>query len=395
MKKKFKVFFLSVGFVPEITPSDKKFVFDIVNDLSDKLDIIIWTLNDKPTTKGKVILTNNNSTYRYYNNNRVLHNDLGNSYKPHPNHSIIRNGLEINLSLLWYLFTNIRKLIKLHKPDIIHLTDSFGPAAIILKSLFKDIRVTINKPTIRLNGSLAYNMWVKAGLKNSDGIFTYTSAALKTIEKLGIKKKNIQLLPWGINHKFKKPTNKELNLIRRRYGCKNSELLIVVLPRVNGDELIKYINFITKISISIKAKFVFAIRPTRYLKKFSKLNTKKVIIESGPKDFFNLLSASNLAIGENDTIKSSSLLPLAWMDAMLRETPIFTNKVPGIEELVTHKFNGMIFKDKKDLKKILTNIDTDKIKYLKKNTKKKIINRFNINSICKSYYKYWESILDK
>ena len=197
MKKKFKVFFLSVGFVPEITPSDKKFVFDIVNDLSNKLDIIIWTLNDKPTTKGKVVLTNNNSTYRYYNNNRVFHNDLGNSYKPHPNHSIIRNGLEINLSLLWYLFTNIRKLINLHKPDIIHLTDSFGPAAIILKSLFKDIRVTINKPTIRLNGSLAYNMWVKAGLKNSDGIFTYTSAALKTIEKLGIKKKKYTIITMG------------------------------------------------------------------------------------------------------------------------------------------------------------------------------------------------------
>ena len=397
-KRKLKILFISAGFVPEITPSDKKFVLDVVTNLSSKLDITIWSLNDKPLDKNHIVLTDNNSVYTYYNKNRIFHKHLGRSYKPHPNHSMIRDGLEINISLLWYLLTNIRSIIKSHKPDLIHLTDSFGPAVSIIKRLFKDIPVTINKPTARLNGSFAYNTWVKTGLKNSDGIFTYTGAAVKTIEKLGVKKKNIKLLPWGINQKFKKPTNKEINLIRRRYGCKNSELLIVVLPRVSDDELIKYINFIKKISISIKAQFVFPIRPTRYLKKFSILNSKKVTIESGPKDFFNLLSAADLAVSQSDdtgNIKSTSFLPLAWMDAMLRETPVLTNKISGVDELIKNDFNGMVFKDKLSLKKLLLSLNQNKLNNLKKNSQKTIQNRFNISLICESYYSYWKSILDK
>jgi len=160
----------------------------------------------------------------------------------------------------------------------------------------------------------------------------------------------------------------------------------------------EYIKFVKDISVSVNAKFVFAIRPTRYLKKFSKLETKKVIIESGPKDFFNLLSAADFAIGENfeeDQAETTSLLPLAWMDAMLRETPILTNKVSGIEELVKDKFNGMIFKDNNDLKKLLNRNNINSFKNLKNNSKKTIQKKFNVNKISDKYYKFWKAIIDK
>ena len=44
MKK--KIFVISVGYVTIPTPSDKKFVLDIVQNLSSEFDITVWSLND-------------------------------------------------------------------------------------------------------------------------------------------------------------------------------------------------------------------------------------------------------------------------------------------------------------------------------------------------------------
>ena len=44
MKK--KIFVISIGYVTIPTPSDKKFVLDIVQNLSSEFDITVWSLND-------------------------------------------------------------------------------------------------------------------------------------------------------------------------------------------------------------------------------------------------------------------------------------------------------------------------------------------------------------
>ena len=110
------------------------------------------------------------------------------------------------------------------------------------------------------------------------------------------------------------------------------------------------------------------------------------------------MSAADLAVSQSDdisNIKSTSFLPLAWMDAMLRETPVLTNKISGVDELIKNDFNGMVFKDKLSLKKLLLSLNQNKLNNLKKNSQKTIQNRFNISLICESYYSYWKSILDK
>ena len=100
MKK--KIFVISVGYVTIPTPSDKKFVLDIVQNLSSEFDITVWSLNDMDESHNeKTIYCGKNNSYKFYNKNRIFHQSLGSKYTPHPIHSNIRNGLEINLSLLW------------------------------------------------------------------------------------------------------------------------------------------------------------------------------------------------------------------------------------------------------------------------------------------------------
>ncbi len=399
MNKKIKVLFISIGYVPEVTPSDKKFVLDIVHDLSDKLDITVWSLNDKkPINKGMIIYCGKNTSYRYYSKNRIFHKHLGLKYKPHPLHSSIRNGLEINASLLWYLVTHIRSIVRVNNPDIIHLSDSIGPVTSVIKKIFNNIPVTITKPTVRLNKGLIYDLWVRLSLKSADGIFTFTKCASNRLKGMGVTENKVFVLPWGVFPKVKNLSNEEIYLIKKRYSCKNNEPLVVLIPRAIGKELYEYINDIKRISVLVPAKFVFAIRPTRYLESFSDIGNENVVVESGPSDFYNLLSVADIAIASNTSnvgMGSSSLLPLAWMESMLRETPIFTNSAPGIEELVINGCNGIIYKNEEDLSAQLLKFIGKDIEHMKKNAKESICEKFNIKVISRKYSNYWSVILQR
>ena len=343
----------------------------------------------------KTIYCGKNNSYKFYNKNRIFHQSLGLKYKPHPLHSNIRNGLEINLSLLWYLMTHLRTKINECNPDIIHLTDSIGPIASLIKIFYKNIPITITKPTVRISKNPIYNLWVRFSLKKADCIFTFTNFSLKQLEKIGIQKKKINVLPWGIQVSANNLSiDKEL-LIRKRYNCNKDELLIIVIPRVSRGDLYKYINRVKSISVKVHAKFVFAIKPTLYIDSFSKIGNDKVFIECGPKDFYNLLSASDISIvhtsGQKNII-SSSLLPLTWMESMLRETPVFTNEAPGVRDLIIDNYTGVIYKTDDDLVSKLLESDVKKnIKNMKINARNLILDKFNLDKISSLYSNIWKN----
>ena len=398
MKK--KIFVISIGYVTIPTPSDKKFVLDIVQNLSSEFDITVWSLNDMNDSHNeKTIYCGKNNSYKFYNKNRIFHQSLGSKYMPHPLHSAIRNGLEINLSLLWYLMTHLRTKINECNPDIIHLTDSIGPIASLIKIFYKNIPITITKPTVRISKNPIYNLWVRLSLKKAECIFTFTNLCTKQLEKIGIKKNKINTIPWGVQVSANNlPIDKEL-LIRKRYNCNKDELLIIVIPRVSRGDLYKYINRVKSISVKVHAKFVFAIKPTLYIDSFSKIGNDKVFIECGPKDFYNLLSASDISIvhtsGQKNII-SSSLLPLTWMESMLRETPVFTNEAPGIRDLIIDNYTGVIYKTDEDLVSKLLESDVKKnIKNMKINARNLILDKFNLDKISGLYSDIWKNFSDR
>ena len=401
MKK--KIFIISIGYAPISTPSDKKFVLDIVQNLSSEFDITVWTLNDMDAHDDeKTIYFGKNNSYKFYNKNRIFHQSLGSKYKPHPLHSNIRNGLEINLSLLWYLMTHLRKKINECNPDIIHFTDSIGPIVSLIKIFFKDIPITITKATVRISKNPIYNLWVRLSLKKADYVFTYTKICLKQLEKIGIQKEKINLLPWGVQVSNNNLSLDKKSLIRKRYNCNTDELLVVVIPRFKSyNKHVRYFDRIISISANVHAKFVFAIKPTRYFDSYSRIENDKIFVECGPKDFYDLLSAADIAIGHNDVqeknkITSTSLLPLTWMESMLRETPVYTNEVPGIRDLIIDNYTGVIYKTDDDL---LTNLLKSNVKKnienMKINAKNLILDKFNLDKISGLYSDVWKNFLTR
>lgn len=393
MKKKLKIFVISIGYVPEIIPSDKKFIRDIVHNLSSKIDFIVWSLNDSPNKYNLLVNTFKNYSYTYYCKNRLFHKNINEKYIPHPYHSNVRNGIEINLSILWYLFNDIKNIINNHNPDIIHLSDSIGPVVYILKSLYKNIPITTTKPTTSLSNNLLYKIWVYLGLKNVNKIFTFTNKSKLQLIKLGIIKDKVEVCPWGIDVNIKKISEKKIKQIRTRYKCKNNQKLITIIPRHTGKNLILHIQYMKKILNKFNSKFIFAIRPTRYNTFLKNYQTEKIIIESGPSDFYDLLESSDFAISIEDYNSSTSLLPMTMMDAMLRKTPVITNFIPGIEDLIEQKKNGLIFLNENNFLESLKDIEKNNVKNLQDQAKMKIIKYNDIKLISDKYHTSWLNLL--
>ena len=75
--------------------------------------------------------------------------------------------------------THLRTKINECNPDIIHFTDSIGPITSLIKMFYKNIAITITKPTVRISKNLIYNLWVRLSLKKADCVFTFTNFSLK------------------------------------------------------------------------------------------------------------------------------------------------------------------------------------------------------------------------
>ena len=148
-------------------------------------------------------------------------------------------------------------------------------------------------------------------------------------------------------------------------------------------------------SVKVRAKFVIAIRPTIYADSFSKIENDQVFIESGPKDFYDLLSAADISITHKDGKKNTiitSLLPLTWMESMLRETPVFTNEAPGVRDLIIDNYTGVIYKTDDDLVSKLLESDVKKnIKSMKINARNLILDKFNLDKISSLYSNIWKN----
>ena len=81
---------------------------------------------------------------------------------------------------------------------------------------------------------------------------------------------------------------------------------------------------------------------------------------------------------------------------MLRETPVYTNEVPGIRDLIIDNYTGVIYKTDDDL---LTNLLESNVKKniesMKINAKNLILDKFNLDKISGLYSDVWKNFLTR
>jgi glycosyltransferase involved in cell wall biosynthesis len=392
---------VSIGYVLGETPSDKHFVNQLISGFPAYFDIAVWSLNDASKQSGRV--TTCGKGIQYENRNRLLHRplfiDQDDSYVPHPSHSPIRNGVEMNMSLFfWYVF-RLHRFIRRFNPDIIHFTDASGPIVAFIKCMFPSVPVTITKPTMRIDyGKLdwLYKLYMKYSLKPSSKIFTYTAASGRKLRDVGFTESQLERVPWGVSLPSRRLTQFEKSEIRKRYMCADDQTLVVVADRSIQDgirALKKRLDVLLDISSVV---FVVAIRPTRFRADFKNIQAERIYVESGPGDFYDLLDSADVLFSPSSVglSVSTSLLPLAWMEAMVRGTPVITESCYGVEDLIENRRSGFTYRNENQLQEIFAELSCRKfLNEVQAGAEDMVKREFHIGDVVNTYEKVWSSLL--
>lgn len=388
---------MSIGYVRQKTPSDKAFVNALIHFLPKHTEISVCSLNDAIPEEGFRVVEK--KRIRYKNVNRLYHEpifeDTTGCYRPHCEHSNLRNAVEINLSLLWHGLFSLRKFLSDVKPDIIHLTDSFGPAGLLLKLVSPGVPVSITKPTMRLLSSRSnvfYKLYVWSSLYWADQIITFTKASAEQIALLGISRENIAVVPWGVDIKASNSGTHEIEKVRKRYDCRVDQVLVVITDRFISRAEQQFFDKCAKLP---NFRFVWAVRPTRYKESLQEFSRVNVFVENGPKDYGDLLAAADLVVSpsESEAATSTSLLPLAWIEALSRGTPVLTVGHPGAADLVNEGVNGFLAKNDDEIFDKLGSLsDRSTLFKMRPACRRVIETKFSMEVISREYGHIWQKL---
>ena len=141
--------------------------------------------------------------------------------------------------------------------------------------------------------------------------------------------------------------------IRERYGADDDQLLVVVAPRGGRKRLSDLVSSLAELDCHSTVRFVVAIRSTVFPTYIQWLREEgidvdklpdNVILADGPPDFYDLVWASDAMFCRDSMDTMTSLLPLTWMEAMIRGTPVIGYDVPGAGECLREDETGMLVK---------------------------------------------------
>lgn len=300
------------------------------------------------------------------------------------------------------IFSYIRllKTIKKIKPDLI-FTYLFHADAIgrIFLQIFTEtkiipfLRTTYNYKKYwlaRLFEKLT-KFFVKNYLANSESVKNFY------VEKIGVKKEKITVIPNGIDVDFYDKIERNENL-RESFGLKKEDLAIICVANLHINKGHKYLlEAFEKLHSSppfqggelkrgLKLLIIGDGKEKRsLLNQIKNYQSKNNVLFLGKRnDVPQLLKISDIFVLPTLFEGMSN----AIMEAMACRLAIITTDIPENRELIENEKNGILvpIKNTIELKKQLFSIlrDRELSKIIKENAKAKILQQFNIEKIAKS-----------
>jgi len=311
--------------------------------------------------------------------------------------------VEISSSMLRATYGSLERLIDRFQPDLVHFCDNPGPIAGLLKRRHPRLPFVMVKPTVAIYegaSAHAYRLFLTSSLAPADLIITYTHAAREALVANGIDRTRIQVLPWGVPPPAPcHETTRER--IRSRYHVAGEELLVVVAPRGTLEDTGALIGDAIEAARILPLQFVIAVRPSLYagvravLDQQEKLKTArgKVRLENGPTDFFELLWAADALFSNEGSRPATSLLPLTWLEAMARGTPVLTSSRPGVTDAILPGQTGLLFEPgTRPFSAFRQIIEPGVLETLSRGALEQVSQRFMIGPIATQYRQLWEQV---
>jgi len=359
-EKTLKVLFVSLGYMPTRMTSDKQFVRDLIFSLPADIQCAVWALNDWPasvtteTLGGRAVRVHAGPRWLHrprYQTAELARGDY--VYSHHPGHGAMRQLAELTSSLLARL-PELAHVIWSERPDVIHATDNWGPVMRILKTVAGGIPVTCTKMSARVTRGRRglYGAFLAACVGGCDAIICFTDACAREFARAGVPRQRLTTIRWGVSPPVRDAGLAErIERLRGRYQCRHGELLVAVSPqafvslRHGAQSLAQTLEELQAIASKIPLRGVVAVKPDHWTPQMADLQTDRVVVESGPDDFHDLLWAADILFSPTYARfrDRTATPPLAWLEAMARETALVTTAGHGVAETVVDGRNGILY----------------------------------------------------
>lgn len=388
--------FIGVGYFQKNNFSDKKFFQKLADELSKDNNIIFISFNDldnnifyKSSFNKLILIYSIKRSIHFFGYRRFFKN-INDVICYHHRHNRFAEVLEKTITFI-FNYKKIKNILKNHQIEVVHFMDNNAIVMHFFKKFFKKIIVSFSAAIFEPRGIL-YKRFLRFSLSKLDLIFTYTNEYKKILVDLGLNKKKIKKINWGISFKDYKYEKNDSNFLldKNEYNF----LWTGFIQQIQEKDFYKTIEIAKKITAKHKnINFIFAFKIQTFKNKYKKEEEigRRILVLKKVNNFLKLLANCDLLVSPIYNLSSTIAPPITWIEAFLFKVPVLTTCLRGVNEVITNNKNGFIVNGYNEIPskidEILKNKKIEKIKIRQREYD--LINNYNIINIRKKYFNIW------
>jgi len=399
--RRLRVLIAGVAIPPEHVLSDKKFAKDLIDELSHRVDVSVWTMDE-----GAPLVAQTTSGVEFTITNRIGHEPLyprGAPPVPHPLHTPLRALAEVSATAAISLTRWLAARRKSTRFDVVHLTDPMGPVIPLIRRAAGVSAVTVAKYTTSVHSgfkSMLYDRLLYYSVQPADRIVSFSSAVKESLGRAGVDLAKVTHIPWGIPQ----PTSRGdavVQEIRQRYGVAEGEPFVLLSDRLLarkrrehpiGPELVRWSG---EVGAGADVRFYTLVRPTQYEDWMGALSTDRWTVMTSPPDFQDVLQAADVYFApDNVNTADQAIPPLLWIEAMGAGAVPVVRSAPNTRDLVRNGDNGFVFESPDEAISAFRELKTSsRLAKMSKRARETVDGEFSVRVIAEAYIQMWSDLV--
>ncbi len=401
-----KILLIGIDYFANLGSGDKNFWYHLIPHLVARgNDLTIISFNyravgfeTQPTDHGQVQIFNIPPSHLGVD----LRPDPSSVHNPEKCHSHFksppRSPVEYWLSFL-RIRPLIRRLVREYKITNVHCMDNFGPAMHLLRRWVTPIPVSVS--AMGYYARVPFHDWyLKRCFQGLDAIVPFSEVYARKMIEFGLPEQKVCVIPWGIDpHSAGKIARPEERAgLKQSLGIDSDQSLVLwtgFIQQIGEKEL--YLSMEIARGLVSRRKdvhLVFALKPECYRSEYERfVNPQIKLLVTNVNLFRQLLRAADYLLSPITNTNSIVTPPLTWIEAMAVGVPIVTNRVRGVEAVITNGQNGFIADTVGDFLPLLEHaLSYPEREKMREEARKHILNHYLITQAATGYQTLWQRL---
>lgn len=303
----------------------------------------------------------------------------------------------------WLSFLRIRpliqRLVREYNITNVHCMDNFGPAMHLLRHWVAPVPVSVSAMGYYARAPF-HDWYLKYCFQGLDAIVPFSEAYARKMSEFGLSEQKVCVIPWGIDpHSIEEIAQPEERAgIKQRLGIESDQSLVFwtgFIQQIREKEL--YLSMEIAQSLVSRRKdvhLVFALKPECYRSKYERFVSPRIkLLVTNISLFRQLLRAADYLLSPIINTNSIVTPPLTWIEAMAVGMPIVTNRVLGVETVITNGQSGFVADTIADFLPLLEHaLSYPGREEMREEARKHILNHYTIPQAATGYQTLWQRL---